>query len=173
MEHIIYDELMRRWIKYQPNTGDVYHSKDGDGWAKFRASPEKTGQRIRFEGKKTFVRNLAWRIMIGEWPNDFVVKHKNENNKDTRWSNLIRASYCENSRTGKARINSTTGFVGVYPTIGNKFAYSVTIDHKKTTKYGFSTARDAALARDTFIINQRDQYATLNLLDMPDENNTH
>lgn len=91
---------------------------------------------------------LLHRFILG-FPDPGTVDHTNGNGLDCRKNNLRIASRSENARNRKFTKNKT-GFIGVYKN-KHRFQASVRINGKNKSIGYFSTAKNAAKAREKFV----------------------
>lgn len=68
---------------------------------------------IIIDGRAYMAHNLAWLYVKGVFPKGFIVDHKDNNTKNTKWNNLRRASFTLNKANQKIRIDSKSQIKGV------------------------------------------------------------
>lgn len=99
----------RELIEYNPETG-LWRRNGSDQWS--AGSHDGNGySQVCIGGKYYAAHKLAWLYMYGEWTQ---VDHKNRNGRDNRIDNLRISNASTNAINAKVRVNSTTGFTGVY-----------------------------------------------------------
>jgi hypothetical protein len=136
------DELKAR-AHYDPTTGFFTSRITG----KILVSTEAQGYRVMRLSKKCTHKQhrLAFLYMTGEWPKG-VVDHINGNKTDNRWENLRDVTIQMNlQNTSKARKNSTTGLLGVYPH-GKRFFSQIQVSGKFIRIGTFDCAVEAHIA---------------------------
>ena len=69
---------------------------------------------IVIDGRAYMAHNLAWLYVKGVYPKKFIVDHKDNNPRNTKWGNLRRATRTLNKANQKTRIDSLSQIKGVY-----------------------------------------------------------
>lgn len=95
---------------------------------------------------------------------DGIVDHINGNRLDCRRSNMRITDYRGNSFNRKMRSDNGSGFIGVKPSgrKKNPWRASIQVDGKEYSIGPFSTAEEAAIARDAAAIALHGEFARLN-----------
>lgn len=107
-------DVLRSYLRYEPDTGKLY-------WLKFastRALPgweaghlEKNGyRRVTLARLRVPAHRIAWAMTHGRWP-AAEIDHRNGNRDDNRIANLREATHSENCRNRRA----IKGRKGVWP----------------------------------------------------------
>lgn len=96
-----------------------------------------------------------------------VVDHINGDGLDNRRENLRTCTQHQNTMNGRLSKNNTTGFIGVTQTrsrgkVRSTFVAKVEAKGKRRYLCGFSTAEDAARARDDMAREEFGEYAVYN-----------
>lgn len=81
-------------------------------------------------------------------PDGMQADHRNRDTLDNRRSNLRIVTRAQNKMNSRRYRNNSSGYVGVYPAHGGKWQASVTINRKNVQIGTYTTAEEAALARD-------------------------
>lgn len=85
---------------------------------------------------------LAWRIVHGAWPT-LAIDHINGDKTDNRIANLRQVTAKQNRENQqRARSDSRTGLLGVWP-VGGKFAAILVVDGRKRRYGTFATPEEA------------------------------
>jgi hypothetical protein len=135
-------EKLSGLYRYDPDTGFFYQKKHGrrrpDG---VRSKPGDRADKIRKSGYmgvgRFFAHRLAFLLMTGEWPSDFV-DHINRDKSDNRWENLRVVSQSENAKNRTINKNNKTGVSGV--SIQKDGLYRLTVAGKMIGTYACVSA---------------------------------
>jgi hypothetical protein len=112
-----FSERLKKELSYCPVTGEFR-------WLVNKRGGVKAGQlaghytvkgylRIKFEGRIYEAGRLAWFMVYGVWPTN-IIDHRNQNPRDTRFSNLRDVTYQENALNIKqASSRNLSGYRGV------------------------------------------------------------
>lgn len=97
-------QLIEDTITYDPDTGlfkwlDNYR-KHAKGW--FKGTSTNKYLEISINGKKYYTHRLAWYLMYGRFPKNFI-DHKNGIPTDNRLSNLREATPLQNNQNSTGR----------------------------------------------------------------------
>ena len=153
-------------LSYNPATGvftwrvrTAYRTKIGD----IAGSSDRLGyKRIAIDGNSYMAHRLAFLMMTGDWPDEFV-DHADGNPANNSWGNLRLASRLENASNQRVRKNNTSGFKGVSPRKG-RGTYQASIRQGTALTYlgTFAAPEDAARAYDAAAIRMFGEFATTN-----------
>lgn len=114
---------------------------------------------IWIDGQAHYASRLAFLIIDGEWPPEFV-DHRNHNRADDRWSNLRKASRTENNRNRRCQRSSSTGLKGVFPSrSGRRFRAAITVDGKRKWLGYFKTPLEASAAYRRAALEHHGEFA--------------
>lgn len=140
-------ELVRELLIYNPETG-VFTWRVNRGWLKagtVAGSPHRAGYTILGIALRMYrAHRIAWLYMTGKWPAD-AIDHINGIRDDNRWANLREATWQENLRSTKRRIDNTSGFKGVRKE-GTKWVASIYPNRKRIKLGTFDTPEEAHAA---------------------------
>src|SRR5262249_32141337 len=92
--------IWRVTLNPRGKAGSVAGCKDGAYWA------------IRIDRTLYDAHRLAWLYMTGEWPEG--IDHRDKDGINNRWKNLREADQSQNGANSRLRVNSATGYKGVY-----------------------------------------------------------
>lgn len=155
-------EILRRWLRYDPETGNWT-------WIKSSSRSIKVGQvagslrqdgyrRIFFDGVFYYSARLAFFYMTGEWPKE-QMDHINKDRDDDRWVNLREASSSDNNANRKMQSNNTSGYRGVsWDYMAGKWDVRVNRIHIGF----FDDIEEAVAARDLHAEEMQGAFANLN-----------
>ena len=156
-ELIITQELLKEFVKYDPDTGIFYkikkkHVRDntrplgsvvghksGDGYIHFA-----------FFGKKRKAHRMAWLYMTGNLPFG-VIDHIDGDKTNNKFSNLRDVTQSENL-ANMHKIVSRTGFRGVYENIKNGIVVSYLAQYNKKHLGAFKTPEEASARVDSYLL---------------------
>lgn len=115
-ESILTHEYLKSILHYSVITGQFY-------WLKSISKKIKVGKtagcfsdgyrRIRINGKDYQSHRLAWFWVTGEWT-EYEIDHKNGIPDANYWLNLREVTHSQNMCNTSTRIDSTSGYKGVY-----------------------------------------------------------
>ena len=155
---ILTQELLKEFVKYDPDTGFFYkikkkHARDntrplgsvvghmsGDGYIHFS-----------FFGKKRKTHRMAWLYMTGSMPNG-IIDHIDGDRTNNKFSNLRDVTHTENS-ANMHKICSRTGFRGVYEKIKKGVVVSYVAQYDKKHLGTFNTPEEASTCVDEYLFN--------------------
>ena len=120
MEELPSPELLRKFLRYEPETGKLFWRECGSecfkserDWKiyKTRCASKQAFSTVcihkylrgKFFGVPLKAHRVVWAIQTGEWPKD-QVDHINHDRQNNQWSNLREASGAQNK--AKARLTS-------------------------------------------------------------------
>lgn len=131
-------EKIKEQLSYNPITGLITDTK---GNAK--GSLHSNGYLyIQVLNKRYLAHRLAWLLHYGELPATSL-DHKDGDKSNNKIDNLRLATTAENNQNlVKARVTSTTGFLGVQPKRG-KFDAMITVNRKRKWLGTFNTPEEA------------------------------
>lgn len=120
---ITHDELLRvlhydlatgvwTWRRTGAVAGSI-QVKRKKGWV------DRPCWRIKVNGQKYLGSRLAWFYMTGEWP-EATVDHEDGDGLNNAWYNLRKATHSQNAQNRVIRVNSTSGYLGVYYNVRSK-----------------------------------------------------
>jgi len=155
-------ELLRKLLRYEPETGKLFWRKRSLELLPEAANPVQWN--ARYAGKEAFTytqsngyvrgaifnrsylkHRIIWVLVTGRWP-EHEVDHINGNRSDNRWCNLREANSRQNKWNSARQKNSTSGFKGVswHKSCGQ---WRATIsDHGKHKHLGYFPTPQAAYA---------------------------
>jgi len=111
------------------------------------------------EWKDDFMAFYEWAIVNG-YDHDLTIDRIN-NDGNYEPSNCRWANYNIQNANKRKPKNNTSGYIGVYKVIGNKFYAEVSFNDKTKNLGNFKTALEGAMARDQYIIDNNLEH-TLN-----------
>lgn len=154
-------DYIQNYFEYDSLTGVL--SRYSKKYKKYIActSDHDTGRlRVIIKYKQYYVTNICWYLYHGEWPTS-EIDHEDLDGYNNSINNLRLSSYSKNSSNADKRINNE--YHGVtYHSIGNKWRYRFRIENKPYEKYGFKTAKDAAIAREKHLDELGDTFCARN-----------
>jgi hypothetical protein len=106
---------LKEILEYQPETGLFFWKKGIQGIIKGSKAGHlsKDGYvDIRIKNRLYPAHRLAWLMMTGNWPDDFI-DHINRIKSDNRFVNLREATKAENAQNTNIQSNNTSGYKGV------------------------------------------------------------
>jgi hypothetical protein len=107
------DDLLREWVRYDRETGDLLWRKQYGRRAVGTpvGTPHSKGYLMfRLRGQAYFNHRVAFFLEAGRWP--ATVDHVNGDKRDNRWANLREATVGQNLRN-QTSTTSKSGFRGV------------------------------------------------------------
>ena len=141
---------LREILEYQPDTGLFFWKKPIRGIKKGSKAGHlsKDGYiDIRIKKRSYPAHRLAWVIMTGNWPDNFV-DHINRIKSDNRFVNLREATKSENAQNTNLQSNNTSGYKGVVWHKPNKnWVAQINIRKKHIHLGSFENLQDAINAR--------------------------
>lgn len=145
-------EQAKLLFDYDPASGVMRWKVPSGRYGRFPAgciagSPNSTGcLQISYRSKKYKVHRVAFAIMTGRWPAQFI-DHIDGNPANNAWSNIREASPAQNKRNQRIRKDSRTGVKGVWidRRVG-KFAAQITVDGQQISLGYYRSLDDAAKA---------------------------
>lgn len=132
----------RALFQYDPENGQLSREGGVAGYV-----DKSNGYRsVRVRGRKYKAHRLAWLIVHGDWPSDFL-DHINGDRDDNRLVNLRECSNAENLRnTGAYRCNKT-GYKGVsLHKRDRKYYANIRVDGRLRFLGSYATALEAHAA---------------------------
>lgn len=139
-------------FNYDPETGIfIYkhnHNRMKKGDTAGRANTNGHIQ-ISVDGKRYMAHNLAWLYMTGQYPDGFIVDHKDRNYSNNKWENLRKASLSQNSANTKLAKSNKSGLKGVsWNKNKRKWIAQIGYQGKKKWIGAFDSKEDAKEAYD-------------------------
>jgi hypothetical protein len=156
-------ELLRKLLRYEPETGKLYWlARSRDMFATKRAfstwnaryagteaitADNGVGYKVgSIQNRHFLAHRIAWAIVHGEWPN--VIDHINGNPSDNRLTNLRSVDWTENSCNSRVSSRNTSGHTGVvWSNASGKWAAQITVRGSNKFIGVFSDKNDAVAAR--------------------------
>lgn len=148
----ITDLILKKFLKYEPLTGDFR-------WLVYRNNQVKIGSvsggnhpdgyiQIKLMGTMYLAHRLAWLYMTGEFP-EFEIDHIDRDKSNNSWDNLRSATHSKNMRNFPIRKDNTSGKTGVcfYKSKRKWIARINNNNNKRITIGSFSVKQDAIDAR--------------------------
>lgn len=155
-------ELLRKLLRYEPETGRLFWKPRCDGFANKRAcsvwnkrfSGKEAGWKndkgyvcINLSGKKLRAHRVAWAITHNIWPKD-EIDHINGHPSDNRLENLREVRHSENGKNAKTPNTNKSGKVGIYMQKGTKsWRAEIKVNRKKIHLGYFKKFDEAVKAR--------------------------
>jgi hypothetical protein len=163
-------ELLRRWLDYDPDTGvfrwkwrdDVYPPVNGKCAGKIAGAKGVKYWAIGINGKLYYAHALAWVYMHGPIPDDMEIDHIDRNKDNNRIDNLRLASRSQNKGNMSKYANNTSGFKGVYRNSGGGWDARIRQAGKMIYIGHFPNREDAASAYDVAAREIWSEYAWTN-----------
>jgi len=122
-------EEIKETLRYDPETGFIYHIKTGK-----RACRAKNNGYVVVavpKGKRELAHRVAWFLFYGFTPPD-CIDHINQNKHDNRICNLRLATCAENLRNRSRQKNNVSGYKGVsFHAASNKYRAQIKVDGRK------------------------------------------
>jgi hypothetical protein len=141
---------LKEILEYQPETGLFFWKKGIQGIIKGSKAGHlsKDGYvDIRIKNRLYPAHRLAWLMMTGNWPDDFI-DHINRIKSDNRFVNLREATKAENAQNTNIQSNNTSGYKGVVWHKPNKnWCAQININKKHIHLGSFKNLQDAINAR--------------------------
>lgn len=157
-------ELLRKLLRYEPETGKLYWRKrtkevhDFDRGRRFFNS--------RYAGKEAFAHvgasgylkgaiynryhsahRIVWAVYYGKWPEN-QIDHINGDKQDNRISNLRDVSHAENGKNRRVNKNNTSGVTGVSFVVSKgRWVASIRPDGEHIYLGAYIDKKDAVRAR--------------------------
>lgn len=119
---------LKNQLSYNPLTGIFMWNESGSGRRKnliagcVKKKGTNTWRRIVFDQQEYTCGQLAWCIMMNEFP-DFIIDHKDGDSLNDKWGNLRRGSECIDQRNAFKQERNKTGCTGVRLNNGYYLAY--------------------------------------------------
>lgn len=138
-------------FRMEKSWDDVAHNRTKAGKAATYISKDGGGRYsncVFVSGAKHAASRVIWVIVTGEDPTGGVIDHINRDQLDDRFENLRMVDWAVNARNRSRPKNNTTGYLGVHKPKHGSYCFHVQGAEGRVFKYGFLTARDAAIARD-------------------------
>ena len=132
---MITQERLKQLVVYNPSTGHLICAMNRKGSKNkigdVLGSKTKSGHvELSLDGRRYFVRRLAFVYMTGEEPKG-VVDHINRDPGDNRWANLREVTQVENGHNqNRLPERNSTGYVGVHRCNG-KYRAKVVIGQRQ------------------------------------------
>ena len=157
-------ELLRKLLRYEPETGKLYwrvRTKEvcDDDRSRKTFNSQFSGReamsnvthhgyaRGTLFSKSHTAHRVAWAIYYGEWPPE-QIDHINGNRLDNRIANLRSVNDSENRKNMAIRSDNTTGVLGVHwYKSKNLWHAQIQVNEKKVHLGYFERLEDAAKAR--------------------------
>lgn len=141
MSKIDIEELRKR-IYYDPETGAMIHTRNGEPAGTIRPDGYIDVQVLDKKYKAT---HIAFAIMMGKWP-EHTIDHKDRDPLNNKWTNLREATSKQQAHNQAVTVRNKLGVRGVDKR-GSR--YRATINFDKTSRHlgYFSTLEEARLAR--------------------------
>lgn len=169
-----WDEYIRENLRYDPETGLLWWTKQRFGVGPLRAMDKPVGS-LRPDGYLGFCarkgakkrgllcHRVAWFLHTGEWP-DNQIDHANNTRADNRIVNLRPADYKENGRNKlKQAKPATSQYKGVgWHKLNVKWVSRIKVGGRCKQLGYFNTEEEAALAYDKAAKELFGEYANLN-----------
>lgn len=135
-----------------------YHRYVKHGWC---VSINKTGNYKRVECTINYKRVRLHRFILNIRDSKISIDHIDGNPLNNQKSNLRICNHKQNMRNSRSKGNKT-GYMGVYK---DRTRYRACISVNDKTQHvpgGFSTAKEAAIARDAYALQIGGEFANLN-----------
>ena len=146
-------DLLRSLFDYDPVTGILRWRVDrpngirvgdiaGNRWSK-----DRPYLRVEIDGRAFAVHRIAWALMTGAWPKEFI-DHINGVENNNRWENLREADRSQNAANSRLYRSNKSGYRGVsYDKHHRKWVAQIHISKGKNTRIGrFDTKEEAVEA---------------------------
>ena len=143
-------DLTAKYVKsvldYDPETGIFTWTKTGSGIIRKIAGSKNSYGYINIGINRKIYRanRLAWLIIAGEWPKNFI-DHINGIKDDNRWCNLREATNTQNKQNGGVYKNNNSGTKGVYYHKGNKKYFARITVNKEDIHLGYYEKKKGAI----------------------------
>jgi hypothetical protein len=118
--------------------------------------------RVAFDGQTHGLEEIIWCVHTGAWP-QFTLDHKDGNKRNNKIENLRPATLGQNRANSKKRTDNSTGYIGViFRKRRQQYVALVKKNGQVFTGGSYTTAIDAARARDKLAVELWGEYARLN-----------